>query len=211
MSNWSTEQESFWSGDFGDSYIARNAASDVGIAKLLRFWSRSLQQTRNITSAIELGANIGLNLRALRRLLPSAHLAAVEINEKACAQLSDAAVADDIVNSSLFAFRPQRSYDLAFTSGVLIHIAPERLNDVYMLLNNVSSRYIIVSEYYNPVPMEITYRGHSNKLFKRDFAGDMLELFPHLRLVDYGFVYRRDPNMSLDDLTWFLLEKDTAG
>jgi hypothetical protein len=31
-----------------------------------------------------------------------------------------------------------------------------------------------------------------------------------LRLVDYGFVYRRDPAHPQDDLTWFLLEKTAA-
>jgi hypothetical protein len=28
-----------------------------------------------------------------------------------------------------------------------------------------------------------------------------------MRLVDYGFIYRRDPNFPLDDANWFLLEK----
>ncbi len=28
-----------------------------------------------------------------------------------------------------------------------------------------------------------------------------------LRLVDYGFVYRRDPNWPQDNINWFLLEK----
>jgi len=44
-------------------------------------------------------------------------------------------------------------------------------------------------------------------LFKRDFAGEMLERFADLKLLDYGFVYRRDPNFPQDDITWFLLEK----
>lgn len=59
----------------------------------------------------------------------------------------------------------------------------------------------------NPAPVEIAYRGHSGKLFKRDFAGDLLDRYGDLRLVDYRFVYRRDSNFAVDDLTWFLLEK----
>jgi len=69
------------------------------------------------------------------------------------------------------------------------------------------NRYICLAEYYNPTPMEVPYRGHSGRLYKRDFAGEMLERFPDLSLVDYGFVYHRDPNFPLDDITWFLLEK----
>ena len=67
-----------------------------------------------------------------------------------------------------------------------------QLTDVYKKLYTVSTRYILVAEYYNPSPVSINYRGHSDKLFKRDFAGEMLDTFPDLRLVDYGFAYHRD-------------------
>ena len=44
-------------------------------------------------------------------------------------------------------------------------------------------------------------------LFKRDFAGEIMDRHPQLQLVDYGFAYRRDPNFPQDDITWFLMEK----
>ncbi|MGE5403941.1 MAG: pseudaminic acid biosynthesis-associated methylase, partial [Candidatus Saccharibacteria bacterium] len=66
---------------------------------------------------------------------------------------------------------------------------------------------IIVAEYYNPTPVEIQYRGHANKLFKRDFAGEMMDKYTDLKLVKYGFAYHRDPNFPQDDITWMLLEK----
>jgi spore coat polysaccharide biosynthesis protein SpsF len=44
-------------------------------------------------------------------------------------------------------------------------------------------------------------------LFKRDFAGELLDRFSDLRLIDYGFVYRRDTHFPLDDISWFLFEK----
>ena len=62
-------------------------------------------------------------------------------------------------------------------------------------------------EYYNPTPVEISYRGHSGKLFKRDFAGEMLDRFLDLQLLDYGFCYSRDYNFLYGNATWFLLEK----
>ena len=40
-----------------------------------------------------------------------------------------------------------------------------------------------------------------------NFAGEMLDRFRDLRLVDYGFVYHRDVNFPQDDITWFLMEK----
>jgi spore coat polysaccharide biosynthesis protein SpsF len=44
-------------------------------------------------------------------------------------------------------------------------------------------------------------------LFKRDFAGEIMERHPQMQLVDYGFSYRRDPNFPQDDITWFLMER----
>jgi spore coat polysaccharide biosynthesis protein SpsF len=44
-------------------------------------------------------------------------------------------------------------------------------------------------------------------LFKRDFASEIMERHPQMQLVDYGFVYRRDPNFPQDDITWFLMKK----
>jgi hypothetical protein len=45
-------------------------------------------------------------------------------------------------------------------------------------------------------------------LFKRDFAGEILNKYQDIKLVDYGFVYRHDNAFPLDDVTWFLLKRD---
>jgi pseudaminic acid biosynthesis-associated methylase len=81
------------------------------------------------------------------------------------------------------------------------------LPEVYQKLYETSSRYICIAEYYNPTPMELNYRGHAEKMYKRDFAGEVLDIYPDLELVDYGFVYHRDPVFEQGDITWFLLEK----
>lgn len=90
---------------------------------------------------------------------------------------------------------------------MLIHLNPDRLPDVYARLYECSRAYILVNEYYNSKPVEVNYRGHSERLFKRDFAGDLLDAYPDLALVNYGFQHHRDPNFPADDLTWFLLKK----
>ena len=66
-----------------------------------------------------------------------------------------------------------------------------------------------VCEYYNPSPTSISYRGHTDRLYKRDFAGEMLDIYSDLRLVDYGFSYHRDSAFPQDDISWFLMEKRT--
>ncbi len=112
----------------------------------------------------------------------------------------------DIYQKSIVDFTSNEVWDF-FTKGVLIHINPNQLPKVYELMYQKSSRYILIAEYYNQTPIEITYRGHSGKLFKRDFAGEMLTQFPDLSLVDYGFMYHGDTKFPQDDITWFLLEK----
>ena len=88
-----------------------------------------------------------------------------------------------------------------------LDINPDYLPEVYKRLDQYSSKYVMVAEYYNPSPVMINYRGHDNRLFKRDFAGELMEMYPDLQLVDYGFMYHRDPVFPQDDITWFLMEK----
>ena len=42
-------------------------------------------------------------------------------------------------------------------------------------------------------------------LFKRDFGGHWMDLYPDLRLVGNGFFWRR--STGLDNITWWLFEK----
>ncbi len=201
-----TEQEVFWQGDFGDEYTDRNQGEDM-IVSNIAYYSKMLARTQGIRSLLELGPNRGLNLIALSRLLPKTTLSAVEINHKAGDKLKESLPDADLRRCSILEFQPDRTWDLVLISGVLIHINPDRLPDAYDVMYKSSSRYILISDYYNPVPTEVLYRGHKEKLFKRDFAGEVLDKFPDLALVDYGFSYHRDPIFPQDDLTWFLLEK----
>jgi spore coat polysaccharide biosynthesis protein SpsF len=52
----------------------------------------------------------------------------------------------------------------------------------------------------------VKYRGHKNKLFKRDFAGEIIDNYP-FKLDSYGFVYHKDQIAPQDDINWFLLKK----
>jgi spore coat polysaccharide biosynthesis protein SpsF len=205
VADFGTEQERFWAGAFGEEYSARNAGAALVPANAALL-ARVLARTAGVRSLVELGANLGHNLRALRLLRPALELAAVEINPAAAAALGRIEGVQ-VFPESLLDWRPERTWDLALVKGVLIHLAPERLPQAYDLLHRAAGRYICLAEYYNPTPVEVPYRGHAGKLFKRDFAGELLEAHADLRLVDYGFVYRRDPNFPQDDLTWFLLEK----
>jgi spore coat polysaccharide biosynthesis protein SpsF len=204
--NYSTPQEEFWAGDFGTSYIGRNK-SDQLLASNISFFSKALKHAGKVSSCIEFGANIGMNLQAIKLLYPQISLSGIEINPEAARELSRVIKKSNIFEGSIFDYPAKQQFDLSLIKGVLIHINPEMLGMVYQKLYESSKKYILVCEYYNPSPMSIDYRGHSDKLYKRDFAGEMLDKFKDLQLVDYGFAYKRDPSFPQDDITWFLMKK----
>lgn len=200
-----TEQEKFWLGEFGDDYQERNNSIELLSGKTA-FYANVIREMERFDSCIEFGSNIGLNLLAIRSLLPKCELSAIEINQKAVDELKN--IQDlKVYNQSILDFTVDYQRDLAIIQGVLIHINPEELNNVYDLLYNSSKKYLLVTEYYNPTPVEVQYRGNNERLFKRDFAGEMMDRYGDLKLVKYGFVYHRDNQFPMDDLTWFLLKK----
>ena len=203
---YTTEQENFWAGQFGDAYIDRNQGDKL-LASNLHMWVNMLKNSKNVNSCIEFGANIGMNLKALRLLYPEQDQYGIEINTEAARELRKVIPSTNVIQSSILDFEPNREFDLCFIKGVLIHMNPDELHTVYEKLIACCGRYLIVAEYYNPSPVAIPYRGHTDRLFKRDFAGEILEKYPEMQLIDYGFSYRRDPSFPQDDITWFLMEK----
>lgn len=196
------EQEKFWAGEFGDQYNPRNQGI---VESNTAFFAKALAKTSGIKRTIELGAGTGQNMLALTRLIPGVETMGVEINEQAAHEIP----CGYVFRQSLFDFIPPNyeAADLAMTKGLLIHIAPEDLSSAYEKLYQCSRKYILIAEYYSPRPREIEYRGHKNKLWARDFAGEILARFPDLELLDYGFQYYRDPLAPQDDITWFMMEK----
>ena len=77
-----TEQEEFWQSEFGDEYIDRNDSSNL-LASNISFFSEIFSSTKKINSILEFGCNVGMNLKAIRTLLPKVQLTGIEINKKA--------------------------------------------------------------------------------------------------------------------------------
>lgn len=194
-----------WEGEGGDQYIDRQDEKEL-LYVYEEMWGQIFQEMAEIPGRVlELGASVGLNLDALRLLQPNIECLAIEPNHKARAVLRQKGY--EIRDPGIAELKYMDPVDLSFTRGVLIHIPPTELAVAYETLYRASRKYIVVAEYYNPTPVEIDYRGRKGLLWKRDFAGEMLDRFPDLKLVEYGFVYHRDPIAPQDDVTWFLLEK----
>lgn len=204
-----SEQLKFWRGDFGSNYIGRNSSTAEHLRARVAMWARIMQvlQGDPPKSILEVGSNIGNNLRALG-VLSSAKMYALEPNSDARDVLvRDGVVAPECALNAFAASIPlaDGAVDMAFTSGVLIHIHPNDLSSSCREIHRVTSRYIVCVEYFSDKPEMIPYRGHDDRLFKRDFGSLWLDNFPDLRVLDYGFFWKR--LTGLDNLTWWLFEK----
>ena len=196
----STEQEVFWQGKFGDDYIDRNSNHST-----INHYSKILINNRiNIKSAIELGANIGINLDSLKQIFPKCKTFGVEINKKAHSILNKKHAS---FCGSVYDFNTKETYNISYSSCVLIHQNPEKLDQFYTKLYTLSNKYILINEYFSPSPVEISYRDNRDKLFKRDFAKEFWEKYPELSLIDYGFFWSKDSYTWGDDSNWFLFSK----
>jgi len=203
--SYQTEQEKFWATGFGNEYPSRNEGEKM-ISSNLALFSKILKNCPSLDSVAELGCNIGLNLIALHRINRQLKLRGYEINEKAALAAREENIAEIVNTTVVETLDASQKFDLTFTKGVLIHINPEMLPIVYQNLYDLSNHYIMVCEYYNPAPVSIDYRGNKDRLFKRDFAGELMRKY-NLKLIEYGFNYQHDPYFTNDDSTWFLLSK----
>jgi pseudaminic acid biosynthesis-associated methylase len=203
-----TSQEEFWaSKEWAKNYIERNDSVEIIKSNIKMFSDIFSRCEGDINSMIEFGSNIGLNLHAIKTLMPNIDISTIEINDLAVEELKKIEFINKIYHQSILEFTPEEKKDFVLIKGVLIHINPDFLQDVYEKLYESSSKYILVCEYYNPTPVTINYRGHNDRLFKRDFAGELMDKYRDLKLVDYKFTYHRDSQFPQDDSTWFLLEK----
>jgi pseudaminic acid biosynthesis-associated methylase len=195
-----TEQLALWRGQFGAEYIERNKTADM--QALTRMWARMLQSIKP-GSILEVGANVGLNLQAIKTI-SDASLHAVEPNVIARRHLLESGIMADDGDASNLPFKNE-SFDLVFTSGVLIHVHPDNIYAACREIIRVSKRYVLCSEYFSKVEREVPYRGQSGALFTRDFG--KLFLNQGLQLLDYGFFWTGAG--CTDDLTWWLFDKLT--
>lgn len=203
----SNDLEQFWNGDFGNQYHKRNVGCHESNVDMFRFIVDCNEM--QVGSVLEFGAGTGQNLSAWKTLFPDVETIAVEINDQAVAALHDSIKVNATIQCSILDFQPEITAELVLTKGLLIHIAPKDLPTAYEVLHACTRKWLLVCEYYSPKPREINYRGNEGKAWARDFAGEIMDAYPDMALVHYGFVYHRD-KYPQDDLTWFLMEK-TSG
>lgn len=200
------EQQKFWQNEYAEEYIKKNSEFDLHTG--IKGWSTILNRTSNISSVLECGCNIGRNINFLNHVLPNASKSIIEISPKAYDIVTNQYKIEKSFNGPILDSKFEKNtFDLTFTTGVLIHIHPDDLVQNMAKLFEYSNIYIVIGEYFNKTPMMLEYQGQLNKLFKCDFGKLFLENF-NVKLVDYGFLWSHEyGNAGFDDITWWVFEK----
>ena len=190
--------DQFWTGAEGDAYQHRNPIGSKDLTARRRLWAEILDHLHPAPrSILEIGAGQGANLLALQSL-SQASLAAVEPNQVARQMLHQ-------LNLKVVDEKPEfHSYDLVFTSGVLIHIPPEKLKSSMFPIWQAAKQWIGCIEYYSDQPESVLYQDKPNLLWKRDFGDFWLKNFP-LEPIACGFAWRE--LTGLDNVTWWILRR----
>ena len=194
--------ERLWESGFGDDYVERNRGAGESRQA---FWRAILSEFSGVQSVLEVGCNLGANLRWIAAQLSPQLVYGVDINIKALIELRRGFPEINGLWSPAreLPFR-DRWFDLVFTMGVLIHQPESTLPLVMSEIMRCSRRYVLCGEYYAEQTTEVPYRGQKGALFKRDYGRIYRELFPELELRKHAFLSRAD---GWDDVTYWVFEK----
>lgn len=210
-----TKQMKEWMGAFGEEYTDRNALTLKEMNELYRKCCGITRTELNklfvgdlarSIKILEVGSNIGNQLLLLQKL-GFKSLYGIEINTYAVEFSKSRTENINIVQGSAFDIPFKDSYfDLAFTSGLLIHIAPSDIEVVMQEIHRCSRDYIWGFEYYADKYTEIVYRGKKNLLWKANFPRLYLDLFGDLELAkEKPLKHLNDNNIDI----MFLLKKES--
>lgn len=207
-------QLKLWKGEFGKEYTDRNEQTleemeDDYIKKFnitrTEINSKFIGNLDKTIRILEVGCGIGNQLLCLQKMgftsLYGVDLQTYAI-EKAKSRTSNINLTQTLAEELQF---EDRFFELIFTSGVLIHLAPDNILNVLKEIHRCSRQYIYGSEYFAEDWTSVEYRGKKNALWKTDYSRLYLDYFNDLELVkEIRYPYLSD-NSLID--TFFLLKK----
>lgn len=209
-----TRQIEEWAGNFGKEYTDRNALSldemellykeRYGITRT-EMNSRFIGDFDRDMKVLEVGSNIGNQLLCLQKAGFN-RLYGIELQSYAVELSKSRTKSINIIEGCAFDIPFKDGFfDLAFTSGLLIHIAPADISKVLDEMYRCTRQYIWCTEYYADVYTEVHYQGHDDLLWKTNFSRLFLDHFSDLRLVkEAHFKYLDSDNVDV----MFLLQKE---
>jgi pseudaminic acid biosynthesis-associated methylase len=208
-----TPQTEVWRGTFGREYTDRNTFEIDALDSLYRnnYGITRTQINRDFVgcfakdgSFLEVGCNTGNQLLLLQRM-GYTNLSGVELQSYALEIARSRTRNISLEQGSALALPyDDASFDVVFTSGVLIHIAPEDIPRAMSEIHRVARSFIWGLEYFAPNVTEVNYRQHNGLLWKMNYAQRYLDQFDDLELIREKHI----PYLEGDNVdTVFLLHK----
>jgi pseudaminic acid biosynthesis-associated methylase len=187
-----TPQQQFWKGNFGKGYLERNLFTPVQLDKSYRSKygvTRGAMNKEFLDSLprniriLEVGANYGMQLQSLQKM-GFTNLYGVELAPEVADFGRKTVRGINLIEGNALDLPFKDGYfDLVFTSGVLIHIAPKDRAKAMKEIYRCSNKYIWGFEYFAKKSQEIVYRGNKDRLWKTNFPALFQKQFPKLKLV----------------------------
>jgi pseudaminic acid biosynthesis-associated methylase len=211
-----TKQVDFWSGDFGKEYTDRNPQNLEGLEQLFmnsygykrtEINEEFLGTLNKDIKILEVGCNIGLQLLALQNN-GFTNLYGIELQPYAVEKSKEICKNINIIQGSGFDIPYRDNYfDLVYTNGVLIHIAPADLPKIMSEMIRCTNKLIYGFEYYSQEVTEINYRGKAGFMWKADYSKLFLNQNSNLKLIKKKiYPYVLETEKGNEDIG-YLLEK----
>ncbi|HLM79592.1 MAG TPA: pseudaminic acid biosynthesis-associated methylase [Terriglobales bacterium] len=187
-----TKQSEMWRGEFGNQYSERNLLNPPDLDQVYQrnygvtrtaLNRRFLADIPRSASILEVGCNLGNQLILLQQM-GFENLNGIEIHEEIVKNAQFRVPLARVIEGSVLKIPfHDASFDLVFTSGLLIHIAPQNLPVAMKEIYRCAKSWIWGFEYHSPQMTEVPYRGQSELLWKADYVRLYTESFPDLELV----------------------------
>jgi len=132
-----------------------------------------------ISSVLELGCNVGNNLRDLDN--GQRQLVGLDILSCAVAGRGFPAILGNVESLPV----ANKSFDLVLMSCVLCHIPIERLGAVLSEAFRVSNRYVLLIDYHSDNNDEMMWRWKGG-CWSRNFKQAALDTVPGSKMIEYG-------------------------
>lgn len=188
--------EELWAGIYGVQYTTRFTVEWRQRIPLMR---AMLDRTK-ARSVLDVGTNAGWNLRALRDVDATLRLKGVEINPHVALTASsmafDVTVGPARQVGQLF---PQQ-FDLVITSGVLIHVPPDLIEETMRSIVQASCGWVLCIEYQAETEKAVRMHGDTPRAWARPYG----DLYQSLGL---GLAWHGIPDDAYPECAFWLMFK----
>lgn len=209
-----SDQVEKWATEAGRRYTKRNPQTVAELNDLREeqygttqtdLFERVLGDVDRDSEILEVGTNVGVQLRCLREL-GFQNLYGFDVQEYAITQCREydpeaGVFVADAANAPV----RDEEFDLVFTMGMLITLPPEKVGAVLDEIVRCSNRYLLGLEFYADEYTRIDSDHEEQLYWKADFCNLYRERHD-LRLLESEFLEYQD-NDNVDQL--FLLEKQS--